>query len=420
MKARITKRFLESIEPASGRSDVWVWDTALEGFGARILPSGAVSFCVQYRDNVGRTRRLALGRLGKGTTVEQARKRAHRELGRVSDGENPSATRQADRRRGTVKELADRYLEQHARPKKKPLSVAMDETNLRKHILPRLGRLRVDAVTREDVSSMHHAMRETPVAANRALSLLSRMMNLAELWGVRPDGSNPCRHVERYREKGRERYLSETELSRLGATLDEMETEAASPLEAETERQHERRQREVRSVTAAVRLLVFTACRRSEILGLRWEHVDLEARCLRLADSKTGAKTVPLNAPALALLEGLKATRMSDWVIPGRSKGTPLTYLGKAWLRIRERAKLEDVRLHDLRHSFASFGAGGGQSLLVIGRLLGHTQAATTSRYAHLADDPVRQATEAIGGRIAAAMERRPDADVVPLRGGRE
>jgi integrase len=171
------------------------------------------------------------------------------------------------------------------------------------------------------------------------------------------------------------------------------------------------------AAAAAIRLLILTGCRVGEILTLRWESVDFKQRCLRLADSKTGPKAVPLNAPALEVLAGLEPG-IGPWVIRGRKVGAPLVNLAKPWRRVCEQAKLDDVRVHDLRHSFASVGAGSGQTLLVIGALLGHTQATTTERYAHLSDDPIRAASEAIGARIAAAMAGK-EAKVTPFRNRR-
>ncbi len=405
-QGQLTKSIVERIQPNPDR-DVWRWDGKLPGFGVRVKPSGVRIYLIQYRDSSRRTRRLKLGQHGT-VTCDAARKRARIELGRVAEGANPAAERKTASELGTVADLAKRYLEQHALPKKKASSVRADEVNLRRHVLPRLGRLRVDAVQRADVQAMHHAMRKTPGAANRTIALLSKMMRLAEKWGLRADGSNPCRHVERYRENRRERYLSEAELARLGAVLTEAERQRHSGEPASTE---------TPEMVAAIRLLIFTGCRRSEILGLRWDHVDVEARCLRFPDSKTGAKTVPLNAPARDVLGRLE--RGSEWVIPGRGKIAALVNIEKPWRRIRARAGLSDVRLHDLRHSFASVGAAGGHSLIVLGALLGHTQQATTQRYAHLADDPLRQASEAIGSRIAAALDRRPIAEVIPIAAAR-
>jgi integrase len=214
-------------------------------------------------------------------------------------------------------------------------------------------------------------------------------MNLAEGWGLRPDGSNPCRHVERYPERRLERYLSSSELTRLGEVLADAE----------------RNEQEPPSVIAAIRLLILTGARRSEILNLRWPEIDLERGFLRLRDSKTGPKAIPLNAPAREGLAGLERT--GEWVLP-TAQGTGPVSLSKPWSRIRRHAGLEDLRIHDLRHSFASVGAGAGLGLPLIGKLLGHTQPATTHRYAHLGDDPVRQASEAIGARISAAMTAEP------------
>ena len=211
------------------------------------------------------------------------------------------------------------------------------------------------------------------------------MMNLAELWELRPDGSNPCRHVKRFKEEKRERFLSDEEYQRLGAALKEIEQERS----------------ETPSVIAAVRLLMLTGCRLSEIQKLRWEHVDLDAGELRLADTKSGAKVVHLGDPAIAVLRALNRQEDNPWVIAGRKPGSHLTDLQHPWRRIRARAGLDDVRIHDLRHSFASGGLLVGEGLPMIGKLLGHTQVQTTARYAHLANDPVKSAANRISSRIA-------------------
>jgi integrase len=222
------------------------------------------------------------------------------------------------------------------------------------------------------------------------------MFNLAERWGLRPDGSNPCRHVDRYPERRRERYLAGSELGRLGEALDEAEQTGEEPAAA----------------VAALRLLLFTGCRRGEILNLSWGEVDFEYRCLRLKDSKTGPKLVPLNPPALGVLEQLARRRgPSPWVVEGARQGRNFVGLHRVWDRVRKQAGIEDVRIHDLRHSFASFGASAGMGLPLLGALLGHRAAATTARYAHLHTAPLRAASEEIGARIAAALagDRRTD-----------
>jgi integrase len=295
-------------------------------------------------------------------------------------------------------ELTRRYLDEHAYPKKKPSSVVGDESHLKLHILPSLGRLRVSDVKRADIATLHHSLRSAPYTANRVLSLLSKMFSLAERWGLRPDGSNPCLHVERYRENARERYLLQQELDRLGDVL----------------RDVERQQLESPSVVAAIRLLLLTGARRGEILNLRWEYINFERATINLPDSKTGAKTIPLNAPALEVLTGLDQT--SEWVLPGARSDAPLVNLSRPWSRIRRRAQLDGVRIHDLRHSFASVAAGAGASLPVIGRLLGHSQPATTQRYAHLADDIVHSTAEEVGERLGPALSGMRLATVVPLK----
>jgi integrase len=316
----------------------------------------------------------------------------------VHKGTDPSEERQGARKSPTIADLAQRYIAEHARKKKKPRSVASDEALLRLHILPNLGSRKVASVMRTDIQRLHHKMNETPGAANRTLALISKMLNLAERWDWRSDGSNPCRHVDKYPEHRSERFLSDVELARLANALAESERSGT----------------ESSSAIAAIRLLLFTGARLSEILTLQWRHVDTERQCLRLPDSKTGAKTIYLPAPALHILANLHRSDGNPYVIAGAKPGAHLVNLRKPWGRIRKRAELQDVRLHDLRHSFASMAAAGGLSLPIIGALLGHTQPATTARYAHLAADPLKQATDLIGQRIAAAMAGT-SAEVVPL-----
>lgn len=394
---KLTKRTVDAA-PIKER-DYVVWDEALPRFGLRVRSSGTKTYVVQYRAT-GRTRHLTVGRHGV-LTPDQARRAALKLLAEVERGGDPSRERAAARRASTVAELCDRYLEEHARARKKPRSVAEDERLIEGFIRKAIGPRKIGEVERADIYRIRKRLSSTPYQANRVLSLLSKMFNLAERWNLRPDGTNPVRHVERFPERKRERFLSEDEMARLGTAMDELG----------------RRGRVSEAAVAAIRLLIFTGCRAGEILTLRWENVDFDRRCLRLKDSKTGPKVVPLNTPALEVLASLDR-RAGPWVVRGRKPGAPLVNLAKPWQRLCEKADLEDVRLHDLRHSFASVGAGSGQTLLVIGALLGHTQAATTQRYAHLSDDPVRAASEAIGRRIAAAMAGK-NAKLTPLVGRR-
>jgi integrase len=396
---KLTKRLVEAIEP-TGR-DVFLWDDAVKGFGLRVYPSGDRSYVFQYKPRgCTRSTRITIGSHGP-ITVEEARAQALQLRAEVIAGGDPLVKRVAERTALTVKEAAERFLAEHSDVDKKPSSAASDRRNLRLHVLPMLGMMRIRDVTRQHVSDLHHSLHATPTNANRVLALVSTIMNKAEAWGLRPDGSNPCRHVRRFRESRRERFLSLSELARLGEALAEAEASGGEPAAA----------------IAALRLLVFTGARRGEILELRWQHVDLEHGCLRLPDSKTGARAIPLNAPALQVLSRLRESRgESDWVIRGARRGQPFVGLHRVWERIRESAGLGDVRVHDLRHSFASMAAGSGLSLPVIGRMLGHRVPTTTARYAHLADDPLRQASELTAAKIAAAMAGDAKADVIPFR----
>ncbi|MBM4437774.1 MAG: site-specific integrase, partial [Actinobacteria bacterium] len=337
-------------------------------------------------------------------------------LGEIATGRDPAAVRDTLRRRPTVADLCERYLAEYASQHKKASSCKTDAANIRHHLLPLLGRLNVAEVSRADIDRLKRLVREGKTAAdfrtgprgrarvrggsgaaNRCLALLSKMFGLAEQWGWRPDASNPCRHIARYAERKVERFLSTQELGRLGEVL---RARAAT----------------VPSAVAAIRLLLFTGARLEEVLGLRWDAVDLERSLLRLADSKTGAKVIYLSAPAKQVLAGIPRLQGNPYVIAGALAGRPLVNLEKTWRRIREASGLPGVRLHDLRHSFASAAAAGGQSLLVIGRLLGHRSSLTTERYAHLAADPIRHANDATAEHIAGALQPRKAESITPIR----
>jgi len=384
MQTAITKRFVDAIKATGGEQ--FFWDTQLEGFGVRVQPSGYRSYVIQYRNRHGRTRRMSLGQVGR-MTPEEARSEARRQLSQVDRGSDPSAERERLRQAPTVAELAELYLERHALPKKKPSSVLLDRNLLRRVILPRLGMLKVEAVTRADVAAFHQSLARCPGQANQALSLVSNMMRLAEKWGLRPEGHNPARFVERYPSKPRERYLTEEEFARLGAVLAE-------------EEQIRSRWRHV----LAIRLLALTGARRGEILNLRWEEVLLEQRCLRLPDSKTGAKSIPLGSAALEVLATARRQPGNPWVIPSRGSNLDVSALGLAWREIREKAGLPGLRLHDLRHSFASVGVNSRMSLKMVGGLLGHSRMETTNRYAHLAVHPLLEAADEVSLKIASAL----------------
>ena len=401
---KLTKRVVETAE-AIGR-DSFVWDNQLPGFGLRVFASGKRAYLVQYRAQ-GRTRRVTIGPHGP-VTPQQARNRALALLAEVKAGGDPAEARNTDRNAATVGHLADRYLAEWAKRHKKPRSAEEDARNLRLHVLPALERRRVRDVTKRDIEQLHAALsvqrgddgteRPMPVRANRVLALLSKMFALAEEWDMRPTGSNPCRGIKRARERHRERFLSSDEVARLWRALEEAEQDGTAPS----------------GVVALVRLLLLTGCRLSEIQTLRWEHVDFERACLRLPESKTGAKVVHLSAPALAVLAGIERRDDNPHLIAGEKPGAFFIGVQKAWQRLRARAGLADVRLHDLRHTYASIRAGLGEGLTIIGKVLGQKQAATTQRYAHLAADPVKRAVERAGAALE-GMTKGDKAAVVEL-----
>lgn len=402
-RSRLTKSLVDALE--ARRREFIQWDEEVSRFGVRVRPGGGKVFVLRLRVD-GRQRWYTIGAYGDPWTPDTARDEANRVLGQAVNVEklretgqapaslrHPIEAREYAKATPTLEEFAKRYLEDYARPHKRASSAAADEANIRRAIKPALGHLRLTAITRSEVTRFHLGRKDTPTNANRCLALLSHMMSMAEAWGQRPQGSNPCMHVARFPETKRERFLSGVELARLGAGIRKLEKAGkVTPFGL-----------------AAVRLLVFTGARASEILGLTWEAVDLGTGAVRLAESKTGAKTLVLNPPAAAVLSKLHHIKGNPNVIVGGLKGAALTLSGleQCWQEVRKAAKLDGVRLHDLRHSFASVAVAGGQSLPIIGALLGHTQAATTQRYAHLAADPLRQASEAIGQRLSAAMNKR-------------
>ncbi|MCZ6774307.1 MAG: tyrosine-type recombinase/integrase, partial [Proteobacteria bacterium] len=378
MGNRLTKRIVD--QATAGEKTKVLWDSDIKGFGCKVAPSGRKVYFLYYRTEDGQQRRPTIGRHGD-ITCEIARKTAKKWHGQIANGADPSGSRQRAKRASTMSELCDRYVAEHVEVHNKPSTVKQARRIVETKIKPKLGRRKVERLTRQDVMSFHSSMARTPREANHALAILSKMMNLAERWGLRPDGSNPCRHVVKYKERKRERFLSEAELAQLAVVLAEAEhTQTQSP-----------------GFIAAIRLLLFTGARLSEILTLRWEYVDMEGQCLRLPDSKTGAKVIYLPPPALEILASLERHEENSHVIVGTKTGAHRSNLHKSWYSIRAKAGLDDVRIHDLRHSFASMAVAGGLSLPVIGALLGHSQPATTARYAHLADDPLRQAANITG-----------------------
>ncbi len=394
---KITKRLVDTAR--SSREDLTIFDGSVPGFGIHVRPSGHCSFILQYRIG-GRIRKLTLGVYGR-LTSDQARKKALQALAVIDKGQDPAEERDGSRTAPTIADLAQRYLSEYLEPKRKASTVREFRRTIDRCILPKLGRRRVADITLADVDGLHRALRATPIQANRTVAVLSSMLVRAEKWGLRPLGSNPVPHVERFKENRRERFLSTAELTRLGDAL----REAAA--------------KEHPSALLAIRLLILTGMRRGEVLSLRWEFIDFPNRLLVLPDSKTGRKAVPLPAPALKVLSDAPRAVGNPYVCFGVKPGGAFGGLQKVWERVRSSAQLDNVRLHDLRHSFASIGAAAGLGLFVIGKVLGHSQTSTTQRYAHLAEDPVRAASDRISSEISAALDGSPQAPINHLPGGR-
>ena len=378
---RITKRAVDALCPAE-RERI-VWDDDIKGFGVRVHPTGRKVYIVKYRHE-GRSVKVTIGAHGP-VTPAAARAKAAEIVTLAKTGRDVAGKTPGSRGGATVADLAGRFMKEYAAAHLKPNTARLYRKIIENRILPRLGKRRVSDIGKKDVAGLHHEMRDVPGHANRTLSVLSRMLTLAEVWEMRPEGVNPCRHVKKYPEHRRERFLSDDEYRRLGAALRDAEKEGFVS----------------RAAIAAIRLLMLTGCRSGEIMSLRWEYVDLELGELRLPESKTGSKVVHLGEPAVAVLQGIPRREGDPWVLPGAKLGSHIAYLHDSWTRILERAGIENLRIHDLRHSFASGGLLVGEGLPMIGKLLGHTRVQTTARYAHLANDPVKAAANRIASRIA-------------------
>ena len=394
--ARLNRRTISrrTVEALEVEKDTVFWDSELMGFGVRVYPSGSKYYVVQTRAGGAAAKRVTVGRHGV-ISAEQARRRAALVIARIKAGEEPTPEPRARRLANgpTVAALAARYLEEHVAVRCKPRTRVMYRLVVDKYILPEFGQLSALAVGQAQVAELHYKLRETPHIANHVVDTLSRIFNRAEDWGAVPEGSNPCRFQVKYKQRSRERFLTEEEFRRLGRVLSEAETCRGVSVHA----------------VAAVRLLMLTGCRRNEILTLRWEDVDPAANELHLRDSKTGART--LSPEAAKLLAELPRIPDNPFVIPGKIKGTHMRNINSPWEIIRERAGLEDVRLHDLRHSFASRALALGESLPMIGKLLGHSQIETTARYSHLARESVHESAARIKrlrGEIRGPSDRSP------------
>jgi len=397
---KLTKSVIDTARATT--RDYEIRDTIVPGFMCKITPAGRKVFMLSYRTPTGERRKPALGTYGQ-ITVDQARKLAQDFLASVRGGADPSQERQVARTAPTVKDLSDRFMVEHSEARNKPSTVKGNRITLKVHVLPALGMIKVADVKRSEIADLVGRLRDRPTAANHALSLLRKMFNLAELWGLRQDGTNPCRHVKKYTGAKRTRLITDDELARLYAYLDHADTEGLEhPL-----------------LTLAIRLQFDFAARMSEVLELQWEWIDFTHRRVVWPDSKTGGMSKPLSAEAATLLQAAPRYQGSKFVVPALFDGSkPMskhTYWA-GWRRILERAGLPHCGTHAVRHRAATDIANSGVPLKVGMALTAHKTATMFMRYVHTEDEPIREAAETVASRrrkIVQGLASAADVDLL-------
>lgn len=397
MTERLTDAIIAATEPAS--KDVFRFDRLLSGYGVRVTPAGARILFAQARF-AGRKIRHTVGHWPD-VKVAIGRELATTALADIKAGRDPKFERKARQRSTaaggvTVAEFAETWLREHVRGRVKASTYADYESRLRLHILPRLGHLPVAGLTWEDANKLHVAMATTPRTANYAIDILRNLISAAIKDKLRSD--NPVTEIGKYREKAHERFLSGVEFARAIEAIDKAAREGIVTTH----------------VAAGLKLLALTGARRSEIANARWSDIDFERRFIRLLDSKNNsARTIHLNESALTILKTLP--RVGPYIVAGGRSGS-YKGLSTEWATVRARCGLNDVRLHDLRHSYASSALAAGVPLATVGKILGHKRARTTERYGHLSQDHVAAANDVVGAALAAAIEKPPSDSVVKLR----
>ena len=414
---RITKRTVDALQTTG--KDYVHWDGELTGFGVRVRPSGSKSYVAVYRTGGRNTplRRVTIGAVGK-IEADKARDEAKGIIRQAELGQDRAAEKAKARAEMSFAKVCDLYLDEGCETKKAS-TIATDRGRIERHIKPLLGKKRIGEITRPDIEKFMRDVANGKTAADektkargraiveggkgtatRTVGLLGGIMSFAVIRQLRAD--NPVRGVKRYTDKKGQTFLSATELGKIGAALADLESEGANP-----------------SAIAIIRLLAFTGARKGEIAGLRWREVDIERGYLRLGDSKTGAKVIPIGAPACEVLASVAAIEGSEYVFPASSGDGHFQGVERVWQKVRTAAGFPTLRLHDLRHSFASIGLARGDALPIICAILGHADVKTTSRYAHLADDPVKRAADAISKSVQAAFATNPSAEVIAISAGK-
>ena len=383
-KVKLTKRVVESAA-ADPTKRIEIWDTEITGFYVRVYPTGKKTYFLQFRNKNRESRKVKIGVHGSITT-ELAREQAIKLSLTIGGGGDPSVKTVVKDNSHTMTELGEKYLALHAKSKKTPKGYKEDSAALKNIILKKYARQHVESISTLDLQNLHSELQATPYKANRVRSLLSKMFTLAVQWGWRPD--NPILGVERYQEYKRHRWLDDTEVQRLFSVLDAYYNQ---------------------SVANVIRLLLLTGSRRSEVLHATWDQFDLEKEIWTKPAHTTKQRKMehlPLSSLVIEILKNMESRANFPFLFPGKIPGKPIQEIKQAWNTIRKRAGLPDFRIHDLRHTHASHLVSSGLSLSIVGKLLGHTQASTTQRYAHLADTPLRQAAELFGSKVEQLMAK--------------
>ncbi|MER9312417.1 site-specific integrase [Mesorhizobium australicum] len=387
-------------ELVAGEIDAFWWDDSLKGFGVKVTPAGKKVFILQYRvGKPARLRRSTIGVYGQPWSPDKAREEAMRLRGLIASGIDPSVPA-PHKLRATVEQLWKMYVEQ-ACGHKKPSTLARDLSSAKRHIIPLIGDKEVSSLGKADIQTFFYAVRAGksavdektgprgraivkggPGTANRTLDLFASLMTYAIDIGLRSD--NPAKGIKKFPLRNRDRYLTSDELKRLGDALEAVQASGANPF-----------------ALKAIRFLLLSGSRKSEVLALQWKWIDFDQNLISLPDSKTGARLLHLGSAVKLLLETLPKVANSPYVFPSARGNGHVVGIRKIWDLVRKKAQLDDLRLHDLRHSFASLAVSSGLSLYVVGKLLGHTQARTTQRYAHLAKGPVNAAADSVSDEIA-------------------
>ena len=373
---RITKRLVEVLPPNKS-----IWDSDLKGFGARRKEGTSISYILKYR-HLHRQRIYTIGKHGSPWTTDQARREAKRLIGEVAAGVDPAASRKLKQAGETLADIYLILMEKYLQKTLKPTTVKAYDCCFRLYILPELGGMKITDVTYRHINKIVNRLHDRKAMANEVVKNFSRLFSWAEEQGYTPeDFQNPCRLVKRYKITRKRRYMSEDEVNRVIDFIDKGEDEGYL----------------LSWAAKAIKLLLFTGARKSEITTLQWSMVKLGERHLHLPESKTGEKIIHLNEPAIEVFRSMTKGKPGDFVFPGTIEGTPITSIFYRWREIRKKLGLDDVRLHDLRHTFASIGVNNGMSLPQIGKLLGHSNPNTTAQYAHVNVKSVRHGAETIG-----------------------